>query len=56
MNAYFTDVQDIDTTVKDMQEGTDAVMDRLGRDAQYERWLYVQKTFPPAIKAIHGFT
>lgn len=56
MNAYFTDVQDLDTTVKAMQEGTDAQMDRLGRDGQYERWLYVQKTFPPAIKAIHGFT
>lgn len=54
MNAYFTDVQDLDKTVKTMQEGTDAVMDRLGRDAQYERWLYVQQTFPPAIKALHG--
>ncbi len=55
LNAYFTDVQDLDTTVKGMQQGTDAVMDRLGRDAQYQRWLYVQKTFPPAIKSLHGF-
>jgi hypothetical protein len=56
MNAYFTDVQDIDTTVKNMQTGTDAVMDRLGRPAQYQRCLYVQKTFPPALKALHGFS
>ncbi len=56
MNAFFTDVQDIDTTVKKMQQGTDSVMDRLGRDAQFQRWQYVQKTFPPALKALHGIS
>jgi len=56
MNAYFTDVQDIDTTVRKMQQGTDGVMDRLGRDAQYQRWQYVMKTFPPALKTLHGIS
>ena len=55
MNAYFTGVQDVDTTVKNMQQGTDGVMDRLGRTAQYQRWQYVQKTFPTALKVLHGF-
>ncbi len=56
MNAYFTDVQDIDTTVKNMQTGTDAVMDRLGRDAQAARWQYVMQTFPAALKQLHGIS
>ena len=56
MNAYFTGVQDVDTSVKNMQSGTDGVMDRLGRDAQFQRWQHVVQTFPPALKVLHGIS
>ncbi len=56
MNAYFTDLQDVDTTVKNMQKGAEAVIDRVGRDKQFERWQWVVQNFPVSLKELHGIT
>ncbi len=57
MNAYFTDIQDLDTTVKKMQEGADAIIDRPalgGRDKQFERFQYWLTILPAPLKQLHG--
>ncbi len=54
MNAYFTDIQDLDTTVKNMQKGFETVVDRFGRDKQFERYQWIVNNFPAPLKELHG--
>ncbi len=54
MNAYFTDLQDLDTTVKKMQAGADAIVDRFGRDKQFERFQFWLQNLPAPLKELHG--
>lgn len=56
MNAYFTDIQDLDTTVKNMQQKADAVVDRIGRDKQYERFQFWLQNLPTPLKELHGIS
>ncbi len=54
MNAYFTNIQDVDTTLGAMQRGFEAIVDRFGRDKQFERYQWIVNNFPGPLKELHG--
>ncbi len=53
-NAYWTDIQDIDTTAKNVQERMEAIVDRFGRDKIFEQWKAVVAGFPKELREAHS--
>ena len=54
MNAYFTDVRDLDTVANNIQEGVQTIIDRNGRDVNIALHEYLKTGFPTSLKTLHG--
>ncbi|MFQ5997712.1 MAG: hypothetical protein ACE5KO_00230 [Candidatus Bathyarchaeia archaeon] len=53
-NAYFTGLQDIDTTTNNVQAGWERVVDRFGRERVFKQWRDVVNGFPPVLRTLHA--